>query len=236
MKQIHYYDEQFLYTVSETASLNVEETNNQGHEVYYCPEMATLEELPSVGKNQIQMFDGNTWRIIKDYRHEFQVNENLELSEITYLGDIKDGYIRITQEQFEKIREDKLYYVVQNGELIKNPNYDSDKANERKEHFYTQFIATSLGNYRLEPKGYANAQQAIDVVNNNVNTLGSLTGELTQWIIFYETPNFTKEEECTEEWLVSHQKNPEPMTLEEWQKFYFEFCQLYAMKQYKNAN
>ena len=25
------------------------------------------------------------------------------------------------------------------------------------------------------------------------------------------------------------------MTLEEWQKFYFEFCQLYAMQQYKTT-
>ena len=236
MKQIHYYDEQFLYTVSETASLNVEETNNQGHEVYYCPEMATLEELPSVGKNQIQMFDGNTWRIIKDYRHEFQVNENLELSEITYLGDIKEGYILVTEEQADKIRQDKLFYILKDGKLIENPNYEKEKAQEREGNFYKEFIATSLGNYRLKPQGYANAQQSIDVVNNNVNTLRSLTEELTQWIIFYETPDFSKAEECTEEWLVAHQKNPSVMTLEEWQKFYFEFCQLYAMNQYKNAN
>lgn len=234
MKQVHYYDNDNLYTVSEQAYLNVDESRKQGKDVYYCPEMATLEELPEVKEHQVQQFDGKVWRIIADYRHEYQVDENLKISEITYLGDIKDGYILITKEQSDKIQEDKLYYIVKDGELIKNPNYDSDKANERKEHFYTQFIATSLGNYRLEPKGYANAQQAMDVTNTMATALGGLTEQLVPLVIFYETPDFSKAEECTEEWLVAHQKNPSVMTLEEWQKFYFEFCQLYAMQQYKS--
>lgn len=132
-----------------------------------------------------------------------------------------------------EIQETTRNIIEFDGEFVFEDEVQYELAQERKQAFYTHFIKTSLGNYRLEPKGYANAQQAIDVVNNNVNTLGSLTGELTQWIIFYETPNFTKEEECTEKWLVAHQKNPEPMALEEWQKFYFEFCQLYAQSQYK---
>lgn len=117
-------------------------------------------------------------------------------------------------------------------EMVKT---DEEKANARKQEFYTQFIQTSLGNYRLQPKGYANAQQAMDVTNTMATALGGLTEQLTSLVIFYETPNFTKEEECAEEWLVAHQKNPKPMTLEEWQKFYLEFCQLYAMQQYKTT-
>lgn len=110
---------------------------------------------------------------------------------------------------------------------------DEEKANARKQEFYTQFIQTSLGNYRLQPKGYANAQQAMDVTNTMATALGGLTEQLTNLVIFYETPDFTKEEECTEEWLVAHQIKPNVMTLAEWQKFYLEFCQLYAMQQYK---
>lgn len=110
---------------------------------------------------------------------------------------------------------------------------DEEKANARKQKFYTQFIQTSLGNYRLQPKGYANAQQAMDVTNTMATALGGLTEKLTNLVIFYETPDFTKEEECTEEWLIAHQVKPDVMTLEEWQKFYLEFCQLYAMQQYK---
>ena len=117
-------------------------------------------------------------------------------------------------------------------EMIKT---DEEKANARKQTFYTQFIQTSLGNYRLQPKGYANAQQAMDVTNTMATALGGLTEQLTSLVIFYETPDFTKEEECTEEWLVAHQIKPNVMTLAEWQKFYLEFCQLYAMQQYKTT-
>lgn len=112
---------------------------------------------------------------------------------------------------------------------------EDELINARKQTFYTQFIVTSLGNYRLEPKGYANAQQAMDVTNTMATALGGLTEQLTNLVIFYETPDFTKEEECTEEWLIAHQIKPDVMTLEEWQKFYLEFCQLYAMQQYKTT-
>lgn len=126
------------------------------------------------------------------------------------------------------------YIAIIGKRLITIKEYQKELNQERKQEFYTHFIKTSLGNYRLEPKGYANAQQAMDVTNTMATALGGLTEQLVPLVIFYETPNFTKAEECTEEWLVAHQKNPSVMTLEEWHKFYFEFCQLYAMNQYKN--
>lgn len=131
----------------------------------------------------------------------------------------------------------KLGYIieVQEDKLVALGYTDEEKANARKQEFYTQFIQTSLGNYRLQPKGYANAQQAMDVTNTMATALGGLTEQLTSLVIFYETPDFTKEEECAEEWLVAHQIKPNVMTLAEWQKFYLEFCQLYAMQQYKTT-
>ena len=65
--------------------------------------------------------------------------------------------------------------------------------------------------------------------------MGSLTKQIADMIIFYETPEFTKEEQCTEEWLVEHQHSPNPMTKEEWTDFYIEFTTLYAQKQYQLA-
>lgn len=111
---------------------------------------------------------------------------------------------------------------------------EEDYAIQRKEAFASQFLATSLGNFRLTPKGYANAQQAMDVINTMATALGGLTEQLTNLVIFYPTPDFTKAEQCTEEWLVANQIKPEVMTLADWQKFYLEFCQLYAMQQYKS--
>lgn len=134
----------------------------------------------------------------------------------------------------DKIEETTDEYVLDGEQYVKaDEEYYTKKTVEREKEFYTHFIKTFLGNYRLEPKGYANAQQAMDVTNTMATALGGLTEQLVPLVIFYETPDFSKAEECTEEWLVAHQKNPSVMTLEEWQKFYFEFCQLYAMNQYK---
>ena len=110
---------------------------------------------------------------------------------------------------------------------------EEEKAQARAKEFYNTFLATSKGNYRLQPKGYANAQQSIDTINNMVNALGSLTNQISEMILFYETPDFTDETQCTEEWLIAHQYKAEPMTKEEWTKFYIEFSTLYAQNQYK---
>lgn len=110
---------------------------------------------------------------------------------------------------------------------------DEELEEQRQADFESKFLATSLGNYRLQPRGYANAQQSIDTVNNMVIYAQGLTEQLAQMVIFYETPDFTKPEECTEEWLVQHQTHPQPMTLQEWGAFYAEFTTLYANKMYK---
>ena len=132
-----------------------------------------------------------------------------------------------------EIKEVEDGYIICDFKLMTVEEKEEKEAQAREKEFYTHFIKTSLGNYRLEPKGYSNAQQAMDVTNTMATALGGLTEQLVPLVIFYETPDFSKAEECTEEWLVAHQKNPSVMTLEEWQKFYFEFCQLYAMNQYK---
>lgn len=126
-------------------------------------------------------------------------------------------------------------YIIVGGELVKNPNYDQEQVVKRKENFESQFLLTSKGNYRLYPKGYANAQQSIDTVNNIVTAKGGLTELIANRVIFYDTPDFTKPEECTEEWLIEHQHHPEPMTLQEWKSFYIEFSDRYAQKQYETG-
>lgn len=143
--------------------------------------------------------------------------------------------IEVTEELYNDFIEDTDRYIYQDGEIIPNPDYEEIKANERKAEFESKFLATSKGNYRLQPKGYSNAQQSIDTVNGMVNALGALTERIARMVIFYPTPDFTKVEECTEEWLIEHQYNIEPMTKEEWVDFYIEFSELYALNQYKKA-
>ena len=123
--------------------------------------------------------------------------------------------------------------IIIDGEPVIDPDYEEKQKNLRQENFYNNFLATSKGNYRLMPKGYANAQQSIDTVNAIVMAMQGLTEDIANMIIFYDTPDFTKEEECTEEWLIQHQHHPEPMTVQEWVQFYIEFTTLYAQQQYK---
>lgn len=139
----------------------------------------------------------------------------------------------------DKIEETEDEYILSldGTEYVKKDDEsEAAWAEKRQEDFYKNFLATSLGNYRLKPKGYANAQQSIDTVNNIVMAMGGLNSTIAQMVIFYDTPDFTKEEECTEEWLIQHQHHPEPMTLQEWAQFYIQFTTLYAQKMYQTSN
>lgn len=152
----------------------------------------------------------------------FDTNKERLVNTLAFISEYSEDNILETSKNI--IEKNKIFYIEDDEALV----------SIRQQEFYTHFIKTSLGNYRLQPKGYANAQQAMDVTNTMVTALGGLTEQLTNLVIFYETPDFTKEEECTEKWLVAHQIKPNVMTLAEWQKFYLEFCQLYAMQQYKS--
>ena len=141
--------------------------------------------------------------------------------------------------RLDRIEEtDQEYVLSLDGTeyVLKDEHWEEEQTEKRREDFYNNFLSTSLGNYRLKPKGYANAQQSIDTINNIVMAFGGLTEQVAQMVIFYQTPDFTKPEECTEDWLVAHQYNPEPMTREQWLQYYVEFTQKYAAAQYKKQN
>lgn len=150
-----------------------------------------------------------------------------------HLDTLNEGYnchIEETETALFALEENE---ILVDGEPQIDPDYEEKEAQQRQENFENQFILTSKGNYRLQPKGYANAQQSIDTVNAIVMAMQGLTEDIANMIIFYDTPDFTKEEECTEEWLIQHQHHPEPMTVQEWVQFYIEFTTLYAQQQYK---
>ena len=234
---IYNYDEFTKeYTGYCEADLDPAESKAQGKEVYLIPAYATDKKPPKPKTNETVLFNEGSWQIVADYRGKYIVNNDMDPIIYDKLGNLPDGYIVITEAQAKKIQEDSLYYIISDGKLIKNPDYDEQKAQEREKEFYSKFLATSKGNYRLQPRGYSNAQQSIDTINGNVRALGSLSEEIAQMVIFYPTPNFAKEEQCTEEWLISHQYNITPMTLQEWSIYYLEFSKLYALDQYKKSN
>lgn len=93
-------------------------------------------------------------------------------------------------------------------------------AAQREEEFYNNFIPTSLGNFRTQPKGYQSAIESLNTAFNIVTTLGKLPKDT---LIFYATPDFSDPNQCTETWLVEHQFKNEEMTVEQFSSFYTEF-------------
>ena len=128
MKSVYYYDNEGYFTVTEPAYLNVEETKKQGKDVYYCPESATLIEPPEIGENEILHFDGVKWNIVKNYKWQYEINENMELKAIDHYGEPDEGYYLITKEEYNKIIQDRDYYILENGKLVENPDYEEIKA------------------------------------------------------------------------------------------------------------
>lgn len=131
--------------------------------------------------------------------------------------------------------------IMQDDEPIVDPQWNEKQKQKRKEQFEANFMETSYIKdgktswYRQIPKGYANAPQSIDIINNIVNMQGSLTEQVASMIIFYKKPNFAYKNQCTEEWLIEHSYNPDPMTLQEWTEFYISFQQKWAEIKYQQA-
>ena len=132
--QLYLYDEftkEYLKTIE--AYLDPEETKIKGQEVYMYPANTTDIEPPIIAENQICIFEDNNWVVKADYRRQYQCNENLEVSLVENIGDLQDGFILITEEQAKKIMQDKLFYIVQDGELTENPNYEAEQSQKERE-------------------------------------------------------------------------------------------------------
>ena len=129
--------------------------------------------------------------------------------------------VETSEELYNAWLDDKNKVVYQNGEVIINPNYEEEQANKRQEAFLKDFFKVEgYGYYRRVPKGYQSAVESMNVLFNIANLTKGLQAGL---IIFYEEPDFTDAEQCTEEWLVEHQIIMPAMTLEEFMQLYVAF-------------
>lgn len=115
------------YTGYSEASLDPQESKVQGKDVYLIPAYATTVKPPKAKTNEVVIYD-NGWQIKADCRGKYIVNDDMEPYIYDKIGNLPEGYIVITENQANKILEDDLYYVISDGKLIKNPNYDEQKA------------------------------------------------------------------------------------------------------------
>lgn len=162
------------------ADLNPEASKREGKEVYFAPAYATLKKPPSVKENQIPIFEVNKWVIKADYRGCYICDELLNILIVQNIGDLPENYIIITEEQALQIKNDPLWYVVQNGELIKNPNYDKQKEEQRREYL-SHLAMTKYDFYKFvcQPNNIS-YNQLVTLVNSNdeIATAWNLCGHV----------------------------------------------------------
>lgn len=129
--------------------------------------------------------------------------------------------------------DERLNFIIvqnsQNGYEIKETETalealgytDEELAEQRQADFESKFFSIpGFGWFRKVPKGYSSAVECLNLAFNNVSLIGKLPAET---LIFYTQPDFTKPEECTEEWLVAHQIKNAEMTVEQFGQFYAGF-------------
>ena len=114
------------------------------------------------------------------------------------------------------------YEIVETDEALEALGYTEDEETAMREaNFKSEFFEVQgFGWYRRVPKGYSSAVESMNVLFNIANVTQGVQAGL---IIFYETPDFSDPEQCTEEWLVQHQIVMPAMTLQEFMQLYIAF-------------
>lgn len=148
---IYRYDEQtkeFLY--EEEAILDPAELKYNNKKIYLIPANTTKTKPPKMASYEVALFDevNQIWVKTPDYRGFYAVNKEMHPVLISAIGALPEGYIAITQAEAMKILEDELFYIIQDGKLINNPNYEEDKQKQEEALFNQNFFNTSLGYVR----------------------------------------------------------------------------------------
>ena len=170
--KIYLYDEitkEYIETLD--AYLDPAETEIKGEAVYMYPANSTEISPPQLLENQTCIFENGAWKITKDYRGQYQCNSNLEISIVENFGELAQDFILITKAQADKIAEDRLYYIVSNGKLVKNPQYEKQKAEleaERIAHLYLTAADVERGIYKAKGLDF---DDIIDLVNKQAGSI-----------------------------------------------------------------
>lgn len=192
------------------------------------------------------------WGFLSPYDDRLEtVTEKVEVSIAEHQKLISGG--QIVYYNGKLFNSDK-YKLDENYNFIPNENYEQEQAQARQATFENQFfevpaitkevaVVDEEGNpteekqtvtlfkggwYRKTPKGYASALESLNTAYNNYMAIALVKPETkfpANTLIFYTAPDFTKEEECTEEWLVAHQFRNEEMTREQFLLLYSTFSQ-----------
>lgn len=131
MKIYNYDPITFIYTSSQNADLDPEETKQQGKDIYLIPANATTIKPPTAQTDKARVWKENQWEFVSDYRaNYYKVNFDLDVLEINKIGEIEEGYILVTKELGDLIKENPNNYVIDNDD-IREKTEEEKQAEER---------------------------------------------------------------------------------------------------------
>lgn len=149
------------------------------------------------------------------------------------------GYIcSIPDEQWEEYAGTDKWDII-NGvftDITDTPEYQQEQADKREADFKSKFFnIEGFGWYRKQPKGYQSAIESLNTAFNRFDVMQKMGVQQfpANVFIFYAQPDFTKPEECTEEWLVEHQTKNEAMTVQEFGNFYATFTDAWNTEEHE---
>lgn len=120
---------------------------------------------------------------------------------------------------------------IENDEIAVSMFYPEVLKQERESNFKSLFFEIDgIGWFRRKPKGYSSAIESINTAFNIVSTMKKLPENS---LTFYTAPDFSKEEQCTEEWLVSNSFKNKEMDLETFVQFYANFITAWNNQEHK---
>ena len=111
-----------------------------------------------------------------------------------------------------------------------------EQADIRRADFESKFFyIEGFGWYRRQPKGYQSAIESLNTAFNNFTVMRQMGVEEfpANVFIFYQAPDFTKPEECTEEWLIAHQTKNSAMSTLEFGTFYTTFTNTWNAEEHE---
>ena len=128
---IYFYDKDTKeYLGSAPADKDPVASERTGDFVPLIPAYAVLIKPPAILDNQIQVFntDKNEWEIFSDYRKNFcKIDKDLNVSEITEIGDIISDYILVTKDIAEEIKKLKDKFKIENNKIVQKSDEEYEK-------------------------------------------------------------------------------------------------------------
>lgn len=139
------------------------------------------------------------------------------------IGEVEEEIVNPETEETETVKVKKL---------VLNPNWDEEQYIRREQEFKADFfLIPNYGWFRKKPKGYSSAVESLNTAFNAVTIMGKLPANM---LIFYTAPDFSKPEECTEEWLIEHQTFNAEMSAQEFGTFYVGFMTSWNTQEHVN--